>query len=77
MQLVAVNGRRWTPELLHTAVKAAGTNAAPIELLVENEDYFKSCKVEYHEGGDLAQKRVAAKPDVLTEILKKLRVPAP
>jgi predicted metalloprotease with PDZ domain len=50
MKLVAVNGRRWTPELLRTAVKAARTNSAPIELLVENEDYFKSCKVEYHGG---------------------------
>jgi predicted metalloprotease with PDZ domain len=73
MQLVAVNGRRWTPELLRTAIKAASTNSAPLELLVENDDYFKSCKVNYHEGEKYpVLERDAAKPDLLTEILKPL-----
>ena len=77
MQLVAVNGRRWTPDLLRTAIKASRTNPAPIELLVENEDYFKSCKVDYHEGEKYPWlAREPAKPDVLAEILKP-RVPAP
>ena len=50
MNIVAVNGRRWTAELLRTAIQAARTNAAPIELLFENDDYFQTCKVDYHEG---------------------------
>jgi hypothetical protein len=73
MKLVAVNGRRWTPELLHIAIKAAKTNAAPIELLVENDEYFKSCKVDYHEGEKYPRlDRDPARPDLLGEILKPL-----
>jgi predicted metalloprotease with PDZ domain len=77
MKMVAVNGRRWTAELLRTAVKAAGTNSAPIELLVENEDYFKSCKLDYHEGEKYPRlERDATKPDLLKAILQPL-TPAP
>jgi predicted metalloprotease with PDZ domain len=76
MKLVAVNGRRWTPEILHAAVKAAVTNTAPVELLVENEDYFKTCKLDYHGGEKYAQlEGDPAKPDVLGEILKPLTTP--
>ena len=48
-------GRQWPPldrrTSCATAIQAAATtNTAPIELLVENDDYFKTCKVDYHEG---------------------------
>jgi predicted metalloprotease with PDZ domain len=77
MKMVAVNGRRWTAELLRTAVKTARTNTAPIELLVENEDYFKSCQLDYHEGEKYPRlERDSTKPDLLKEILKP-RTPAP
>ena len=73
MKLVAVNGRRWTPEILRAAVKAAKTNSAPIELLVENEEYFVTCKADYHGGEKYPQlERDASKPDLLAEILKPL-----
>lgn len=77
MKLVAVNSRRWTADLLRTAIEAARTNTTPIELLIENEDYFKSCKVDYH-GGEKYRRleRDALKPDLLKEILKPL-TPAP
>lgn len=77
MKLVAVNGRRWTPALLRTAVKAAKDNPTPIELLVENNDYFKTCAVNYHEGEKYPRlERDTTKPDLLSEILKPL-TPAP
>jgi predicted metalloprotease with PDZ domain len=77
MKMVAVNGRRWTAEVLRTAVKAARTNTAPIELLVENEDYFKSCQLDYHAGEKYPRlERDSTKPDLLKEILKP-RTPAP
>jgi len=73
MKLLAVNGRHWTPEILRAAVKAAATNAAPVELLVENEDYFKTCPVNYHEGEKYPRlERDTAKPDLLSQILKPL-----
>ena len=77
MKLVAVNGRHWKPELLRGAVKFAKTDTAPIELLVENEEFFKTCKVDYHDGERYPRlERDATKPDLLTEILKPL-TPAP
>ena len=77
MKLVAVNGRRWKPELVRAAVTSAKSDAAPIELLVENEDYFKTCKLDYHGGERYPHlERDTAKPDLLTEILKPL-TPAP
>ena len=77
MKLVAVNGRRWTPDLLRAAVRSAATNSAPVELLVENEDYFKTCNLDYHAGEKYPLLvRDAAKPDLLAEILKPL-TPAP
>jgi predicted metalloprotease with PDZ domain len=77
MKLVAVNGRRWSADLLRTAVKETGTNAAPIELLVENDDYFKTCKMDYRGGEKYPRlERDSAKPDLLSDILKPL-TPAP
>jgi predicted metalloprotease with PDZ domain len=73
MKLVAVNGRRWTPEILREAVKEAKTNSAPVELLVENDDYFKTCRLTYHDGEKYpCLERDAARPDLLSEILKPL-----
>ena len=73
MRLVAVNKRRWTPEFLRAAVKLAATDPAPVELLIENEDYLKTYPLDYHEGEKYAQlERDPAKPDLLSEILKPL-----
>ena len=73
MNILAVNGRRWTADRLRTAIQAASTNSAPIELLVENDDYFKTCKVDYHEGERYPiLERDASKPDLLAQILKPL-----
>ena len=77
MKLVAVNGRRYKPDILRGAIKAAKTDTAPIELLVENEDYFKTCKLDYHDGEKYPHlERDTTKPDLLSEILKPL-TPAP
>jgi len=74
MKLLGVNGRHWTAERLRAAVKAAATNSAPVELLVENEDYFRDCKLDYHEGEKYPElQREAEKPDLLSEILKAAR----
>jgi predicted metalloprotease with PDZ domain len=73
MKLLAVNGRHWTPEILREAVKEAATNTAPVELLVENEEYFKTCQINYHEGEKYPSlERDPAKPDLLSQILKPL-----
>lgn len=69
MHLLAVNGRRWTPELLRDAIKRAGNNKEPIELLAENNDYFQTYRVEYHGGEKYPHlEATSGKTDVLAEI---------
>ncbi len=79
MKLLAVNGRRWTADLLRKAIKTAADTHAPIDLLAENADYFKTFKLDYHGGEKYpCLERTPAKPDLLAEILKPLTPdPAP
>ncbi|HXN00082.1 MAG TPA: M61 family peptidase [Candidatus Dormibacteraeota bacterium] len=69
VKLVAVNGRKWTPELLREAIRRAKNGKEPIELLVENQDFFQTISVNYHDGERYPHlERITGKPDVLTEI---------
>jgi predicted metalloprotease with PDZ domain len=71
MKLVAVNGRRFSPEVLKDALKAAKDGTAPVELLVENTDYYKTYKIDYHGGEKYPHLvRDESKPDLLSDILK-------
>ena len=50
-------------------MKAAKSDGEPIELLVENSDYFRTFKIDYHEGERFPHlERDASKQDLLTEI---------
>jgi predicted metalloprotease with PDZ domain len=71
MKLVAVNGHRYTPDVMRSALKAGKAGSAPLELLVENTDYFKTYKIDYH-GGERYPHLVRdeSKPDLLTEIYR-------
>jgi predicted metalloprotease with PDZ domain len=71
MKVIAVNGRKYSAEVLRDAIKAAKGSTSPIELLVENTDYYKTYKLDYH-GGEMYPHLVrdASKPDLLSEILK-------
>lgn len=78
MKLVAVNGRAWSAELLREAVKSAATNTAPIELLVQHDDFYKTYSLDYHDGEKYpVLEREATKPDLLDDILKPLTAEAP
>jgi predicted metalloprotease with PDZ domain len=71
MKIVAVNGHRFSPEVLRDAIRAAKNTTDPIELLVENGDYYKTYKIDYHGGEKYPHLvRDPSKPDVLSEILK-------
>jgi predicted metalloprotease with PDZ domain len=69
MKLIAVNGRQFSPEVLRAALKAGKDSSMPLELLVENTDYYKTYKVDYH-GGERYPHLVRdeSKPDLLTGI---------
>ncbi|MFZ0771581.1 MAG: M61 family peptidase [Candidatus Sulfotelmatobacter sp.] len=71
MMLIAVNGRQYSPEVLRDAVKASKGGTSQLELLVENSDYYKTYKLDYH-GGERYPHLVRdeSKPDLLTEIYR-------
>jgi predicted metalloprotease with PDZ domain len=71
MKMIAVNGHQYSPEVLRDALKAGKSDTAPLELLVENTDYYKTYKLDYH-GGERYPHLVRdeSKPDLLSEIYK-------
>jgi predicted metalloprotease with PDZ domain len=70
MELVAVNGREWTKDVLHEAVRATA-HGEPLELLLKNADYFRTCKLDY-KGGERYPwlERIPGRPDLLSELIK-------
>jgi predicted metalloprotease with PDZ domain len=73
MRVVAVNDRAFTPDLLHDALTAARNNSQPIRLLVLNDDYYKTCAIDYHGGERYPHLvRQEGKPDLLDELVKPL-----
>jgi len=73
MKLIAVNGRKWTPAVLHAAIKAAQGTTAPIDLLVENAQFFQTYSISYHEGDRNPHlERVSGHSDVLSVLLTPL-----
>jgi len=73
MRLLAVNGRKWSPEILRDALKAAQGSSTPIELLVENAQFIRTYSIPYHDGERNPHlERVGGQPDILGEILKPI-----
>ena len=78
MKLVAVNGRKWSKEILRDAVRATKTSKEPLELLAENGDFIRAFRLDYHGGERYPYvERDTRKPDVVSEILKPLTKPVP
>jgi predicted metalloprotease with PDZ domain len=71
MKVIAVNGRRFSSEILRDALRASKTSKEPLQLLVENTEYYKTYKLDYHEGEKYPHLvRDESKPDMLGEIIK-------
>ena len=67
MKLVAVNGRKWSPEVLLASLKAR----APLQLLVENIGYYKTYSLNYADGPRFPHlEQNQGQADVLGEIIK-------
>ncbi|MDE2140425.1 MAG: M61 family metallopeptidase, partial [Gammaproteobacteria bacterium] len=68
--LVAVNGHAYKPEILKDAIMAAKGGAAPIELLLKNQDEYRTLAVDYHDGLQHPHlERIADTPDYLSQII--------
>ncbi len=72
MKLVAVNGRKYSKEVLTAAIQAAKGNRQPIDLLLENADFYKTYSVSYHDGVKQPHLERADGPDIIGDILKPL-----
>ena len=71
MKVLAVNGRHFSADVLRDALKAGKAGSAPIELIIENTDYYKTYKLDYHGGEKYPHLvRDESKPDMLSEIIK-------
>jgi predicted metalloprotease with PDZ domain len=71
MKVVAVNGRAFSSEVWHDAVKAGKNSSAPLDLLVENAEYYTTFHVNYHGGEQFPHlERDNSKPDLLSDIIK-------
>jgi predicted metalloprotease with PDZ domain len=74
MQVVGVNGRVYAAELLKDAIKDSNKKSQPITLLVVNDEYYKTCTIDYH-GGERYPYLVREQGtlDYLDELLKPLK----
>jgi predicted metalloprotease with PDZ domain len=72
-KLVAVNGHGYTSDVLKQAIRAAKGTAVPIELIVSNDNEFRTVRLNYHDGEKYPRlERVQGTPDLLDDILKPL-----
>ena len=70
-RVVAINGKRFSREVFHDAVKSSKTR--PVELLLENGDDFATYKLDYSGGERYPDlERESGKPDVLSQIIAPL-----
>jgi predicted metalloprotease with PDZ domain len=71
MQIVAVNGRQYSGQLLSDAIRDSKGNSNPISLIVVNTGVYKVLSLDYHDGLRYPHlERVEGTPDRLDDILK-------
>lgn len=73
MKLIGVNGRKYSKDWVRAALRSSTTSTQPMELLVENAEYYESLKVDYHQGDRYPHLvRDESQPDLLDEVIKPL-----
>jgi predicted metalloprotease with PDZ domain len=50
MEILAVNGAAYSPDVLKSAIQAAKDASVPIELIVKTQDRFRVANIDYHGG---------------------------
>ena len=78
MQLVAVNGKAFTPQVLHDAIVDAEHTKQPLQMQLRRGDQFTSVSLAYFDGLRIPSlQRVDGTPDRLDEILAPSKSPLP
>lgn len=71
MKIVAVNGRRFTPQVFRDALFEGKNTSQALQLLIENTDYFRTFGLDYHGGEKYPHLvREESKPDTMSEIIR-------
>jgi predicted metalloprotease with PDZ domain len=71
MKVLAVNGHRYRADILDAAIVSAQQRRQPLELLVEDGDYFRTLRVEYYDGPRFPHlTRIDGRRDLLSEVLR-------
>ncbi|HEV8181799.1 MAG TPA: M61 family peptidase, partial [Candidatus Angelobacter sp.] len=73
MKIIAVNGRKWSKDVVRAALRASVHSQQPLSLLAENGEYYSTYQVNYHEGERYPHLvREEGRPDLLDEMIKPL-----
>ncbi|HEY4971537.1 MAG TPA: hypothetical protein VII35_16685 [Steroidobacteraceae bacterium] len=71
--IIALNGYKWSKELLHDTLGAPADPSATITLLIEKDDMFKTLELKYSGGERFPNLlREPSAPDVLSQIARPL-----
>ncbi len=69
MKIIAVNGRKYTQDFLVAAMHEAQNSHQPIQLLIENTDYYRNVSLNYFDGPRHPHlMRDNSRPDLLSNI---------
>ncbi|HYQ87567.1 MAG TPA: M61 family peptidase [Bacteroidota bacterium] len=75
MKLVAVDGRKFSKDILLDALRGHVKDSSPLELLAANGEFYKTYRVDYHLGLRYPSlERIPSKPDLLSSIIKPVAV---
>jgi predicted metalloprotease with PDZ domain len=76
-RITAVNGKRYSASSLKQVIKNAKAAGNPIELLVEDREFYKTFRLDYNDGERYAHlERDASRPDLLEQIIRSKAPPS-
>lgn len=75
-KIVAINGRVFSADAVHDAIRGAKGNAEPIHLILQADSFVSMADIDYHDGERYpVLQRVDGTPDYLDNITKPLTTP--
>jgi predicted metalloprotease with PDZ domain len=73
IKIIAVNGRKYSNDLIHEAIKRAVSNSAPIKFIIANGEFYSTVEIDYHDGEKYPYlERDTTKTDLLSSAITPL-----
>ena len=73
MNIIAVNGRKYSSDIIHEAIKLAKDSTSPIEFIASNGEFYSTIKVDYYGGERYPYlERDSSKADLLDSVIYPL-----